>query len=100
MIIGLVLVIFGLAFFVMGLEIGLFPIGEAMAEAFARKGSLSWLLIFGFGLGFATTVAEPTLLAVSFKEAGTGVAVVIDVEQAVGLESQLDHFRQAAENHE
>ncbi|CAB1070479.1 Permease of the major facilitator superfamily [Olavius algarvensis Delta 1 endosymbiont] len=42
-IIGLVLVILGLAFFVMGLEIGLFPIGEAMAEAFARKGSLLWL---------------------------------------------------------
>jgi len=30
------------------------------------------------------------------KEPGTGVAFVIDVEQAIGLESQLDHFRQAA----
>ena len=68
MIIGLVLVILGLAFFVMGLEIGLFPIGEAMAEAFARKGILSWLLLFGFGLGFSTTIAEPALIAVT-KEA-------------------------------
>jgi hypothetical protein len=67
-IIGLVFVIFGLAFFVMGLEIGLFPIGEAMAEAFARKGSLFWLLLFGFGLGFSTTIAEPALIAVT-KEA-------------------------------
>ena len=73
MIIGLVLVILGLAFFVMGLEIGLFPIGEAMAEAFARKGSLFWLLLFGFGLGFSTTIAEPALIAVT-KEAAVVAA--------------------------
>ncbi len=73
MLIGLVLVILGLAFFVMGLEIGLFPIGEAMAEAFARKGSLFWLLTFGFGLGFSTTIAEPALIAVT-KEAAVVAA--------------------------
>ena len=73
MIIGLILVILGLAFFVMGLEIGLFPIGEAMAEAFARKGSLFWLLLFGFGLGFSTTIAEPALIAVT-KEAAAVAA--------------------------
>ncbi len=66
--IGLIFVVLGLALFVLGLEIGLFPIGEAMAEAFARKGSLFWLLVFGFGLGFSTTVAEPALIAVT-KEA-------------------------------
>jgi hypothetical protein len=66
--IGLIFVIFGLALFVVGLEIGLFPMGEAMAEAFARKGSLFWLLLFGFGLGFSTTIAEPALIAVA-KEA-------------------------------
>ena len=63
--VGLILVILGLALFVVGLEIGLFPIGEAMAEAFARKGSLFWLLLFGFGLGFSTTIAEPALIAVA-----------------------------------
>ena len=73
MIIGLALVIFGLAFFVMGLEIGLFPIGEAMAESFARKGSLFWLLLFGFGLGFTTTIAEPALIAIT-KEASVVAA--------------------------
>ena len=71
--IGLVFVILGLALFVMGLEIGLFPIGEAMAEAFARKGSLFWLLLFGFGLGFSTTIAEPALIAVT-KEASVVAA--------------------------
>ncbi len=71
--VGLVFVVLGLAFFVLGLEMGLFPIGEAMAEAFARKGSLFWLLVFGFGLGFSTTVAEPALIAVA-KEAAVVAA--------------------------
>jgi hypothetical protein len=72
-IVGLVLVILGLALFVLGLEIGLFPIGEAMAEAFAYKGSLFWLLLFGFGLGFSTTIVEPALIAVT-KEAAVVAA--------------------------
>lgn len=66
--IGLVLVVLGLTFFIYGLEMGLFPIGESMAQAFARKGSISWLLTFAFCLGFGTTVAEPSLIAVA-KEA-------------------------------
>lgn len=66
---GGVLVIVGLMLFVQGLEMGLFPIGETMARALARKGSLSWLLIFAFLLGFATTVAEPALIAVSSEAA-------------------------------
>jgi hypothetical protein len=64
-ILGLVFVVTGLALFVSGLEIGLFPIGEAMAEGLALKGSLFWLLFFGFGLGFSTTIAEPALIAVT-----------------------------------
>jgi hypothetical protein len=62
---GLLLVIVGLALFVLGLDIGLFPLGEALAEEFARKGSLFWLLLFAFALGFGTTVAEPALIAVT-----------------------------------
>jgi len=62
---GLVLIIVGLAFFVIGLDIGLFPLGETLAEEFARKGSLPWLLLFAFTLGFGTTVAEPALIAVT-----------------------------------
>ena len=68
--IGVAFVALGLMFFVLGLEMGLFPIGEAMADAFARKGSLFWLLAFGFLLGFSTTVAEPALIAVAGKAAG------------------------------
>jgi hypothetical protein len=66
--VGTLLVVMGLHFFIRGLEMALFPIGESMAFAFARKGSLMWLLIFSFCLGFGTTVAEPALIAVA-KEA-------------------------------
>jgi len=62
---GLVLVVLGLALFVVGLDIGLFPLGEALAEEFARKGSLAWLLVFSFLLGSGTTVAEPALIAIT-----------------------------------
>ncbi|OUS28370.1 hypothetical protein A9Q99_12675 [Gammaproteobacteria bacterium 45_16_T64] len=66
---GLLLVILGLTFFIHGLEQGLFPIGESLAHAFARKGSVTWLLIFSFSLGFGTTVAEPALIAVAAEAA-------------------------------
>ncbi len=66
---GLGLVVFGLTFFIFGLEMGLFPIGESMAQAFARKGSVFWLLTFAFCLGFGTTIAEPALTAVAAEAA-------------------------------
>ena len=66
---GLVLVMLGLALFMQGLQMGLFPLGEAMAESFARKGSLAWLLAFAFALGFGTTIAEPALIAVTVEAA-------------------------------
>jgi hypothetical protein len=67
--IGTLLVIIGLTLFVRGLEMGLFPIGESIAYAFAKKGSPSLLLLFAFALGFGTTVAEPALIAVAAEAA-------------------------------
>ncbi|MCS5565557.1 MAG: DUF1538 domain-containing protein [Methylococcales bacterium] len=66
---GTFLIIIGLTFFIQGLEIGLFPVGETMATAFAKKGSLTWLMAFSFALGFATTIAEPALIAVADEAA-------------------------------
>jgi len=81
---GLALVMLGLALFLRGLEMALFPLGEAMADAFARKGSLLWLLFFAFALGFGTTVAEPALIAVTAEAAKAAVSagVIIDDETA------------------
>ena len=60
--------------FMQGLEMALFPLGENMAQALTRKGSLFWLLVFAFTLGFSTTVAEPALIAIA-KEAAHIAAV-------------------------
>ncbi len=62
---GVFFVILGLTFFIYGLNMGLFPIGESMAHAFASKGSVLWLMVFAFSLGFGTTIAEPALIAVA-----------------------------------
>ena len=67
--VGLACVVLGLALFVEGLESGLFPLGEAVADAFARKGSATALLCFAFCLGFGTTVAEPALIAIAAEAA-------------------------------
>lgn len=69
MTIGMLQVTLGLTLFVYGLKLGLFPIGESMARSFASKGSLFWIMVFAFALGFGTTVAEPALLAVANEAA-------------------------------
>lgn len=68
--VGFVFVMLGLTIFMRGLKMALFPLGESLAHAFARKGSLFWLMCFSFGLGFGTTVAEPALIAVGNEAAG------------------------------
>ena len=84
---GLLMVIVGLALFVRGLEIGLFPIGETLAHEFARKGSLFWLMFFAFLLGFGTSIAEPALIAVTRKaaDAMAGGGIIADDPQSLGL---------------
>ena len=78
--IGILLVLIGLTLFVRGLEIGLFPLGETLAYSFAKKGSLFWLLIFAFALGFWTTVAEPALIAVAGEAANVAMGAGV-IEQ-------------------
>nr|MCH9740140.1 DUF1538 domain-containing protein [Campylobacterota bacterium] len=53
-VIGLTIVAVGLALFIRGLELGIFPIGENLAVDFAKKGSTFWLLLFAFTIGFST----------------------------------------------
>ncbi len=83
---GGLLVVIGLTLFIEGLEMGLFPIGEAMAHALAKKGSLAWLLIFSFTLGFSTTVAEPALIAIASEAAN------------IAAEGNLIEFGEASRN--
>ncbi len=84
---GLVLVMLGLALFIKGLEMGLFPLGESLAQGFALKGSLVWLLIFAFALGFGTTVAEPALIAVADEAARVAAGAGVVAAGADAMES-------------
>ncbi|WP_198264363.1 DUF1538 domain-containing protein [sulfur-oxidizing endosymbiont of Gigantopelta aegis] len=122
-IIGSFYVLFGLALFLQGLEDALFPIGKLMAAQltdpeFIRQSFLSpasesiaqnmqaidfhwsqyfWVYVFAFTIGFSTTIAEPSLLAVAIKANevsggsigiwGLRIAVAIGVAFGISLGS-------------
>ena len=69
MFIGLMLVAVGLALFLRGLELGIFPLGEDLSQRLAQMGTRTWIVVFAFVIGFATTVAEPALIAIAHKAA-------------------------------
>jgi len=71
---GMVALLIGLNLLVRGLEMSLFPIGEALADTMARRGHPLWLMGFAFALGFGSTVAEPALAAVAAQAAGAMAA--------------------------
>ncbi len=72
---GFLYVLVGLALFLIGLEAALFPLGRSMAEQLTDPQFLGgshwadyyWVYIFAFAIGFATTIAEPALIAVAIK---------------------------------
>ncbi|UGA55559.1 DUF1538 domain-containing protein [Vibrio sp. VB16] len=82
-ILGFFYVILGLSLFLLGLELALFPLGETMAEQltapeflYSFKDNLTeslswidyyWVYLFAFSIGFSTTIAEPSLIAVAIK---------------------------------
>lgn len=58
---GMILSFFGLAFFLQGVEVGFFPVGQLIGE---KLGTISyrWILIpIGFVFGFVATFAEPAV---------------------------------------
>lgn len=67
--VGALFVVAGLTFFIFGLRLALFPVGESLANALAKKGSVFWLVFFAFLLGFGTTIAEPALIAIAAEAA-------------------------------
>ena len=62
-VVGLLLILIGMTFFVQGLETSLFPLAEELTETIARRGRIGVLLGFAFCIGFGSTVAEPALVA-------------------------------------
>lgn len=82
---GGLMVVAGLAFFIFGLRLALFPIGEGLANSLATKGSVFWLIVFAFLLGFGTTVAEPALIAVAAEAASVAASadVIANTQDAI-----------------
>jgi hypothetical protein len=109
--IGFIYVLIGLTFFLVGLEEALFPLGRLMAEqltdpAFIQSAASTvtgvlqwddyrWVYLFAAAIGFATTIAEPALIAVAIKAQlvsggaitvwGLRVAVAIGVAVGIAL---------------
>jgi hypothetical protein len=112
--IGFFYVLLGLAFFLEGLELALFPLGKLMAQQLTNPAFLAgvdgavdalqlhwadyhWVYLFAFAIGFSTTIAEPSLLAVAIKANqvsggaigiwGLRVAVALGVAVGIALGS-------------
>jgi hypothetical protein len=109
---GFVLVLLGLALFIQGLETALFPLGKLMASQLTAPDFLGvdsgtgadpeqgrhwlaylWVYLFAFAIGFATTIAEPSLIAVAIKAnqvsagaVGTwGLRIAVAIGVAIGI---------------
>jgi len=85
---GAVLVVAGLTFFIFGLRLALFPVGEGLAYSLAGKGSVFWLVIFAFLLGFGTTIAEPALIAIADEAA----QVAADADAIISSQVARDSY--------
>jgi len=99
MVAGLGIVAVGVALFLQGLELSIFPVGKSLANQFARRGSLVILLSFGFAMGFSSVIAEPALIAVADQAEHIsggridGLTLRLLVAFSVGLVIALGVFR-------
>ncbi|MGD9994513.1 MAG: DUF1538 domain-containing protein [Salinivirgaceae bacterium] len=105
---GLLLVVFGLAFFLEGLILGLMPLGERVGTKMPQRLNIQVIALFGLILGFGATLAEPAISAL--RTAGSGITawdspllymllepyagwLVISVGIGVGIAVALGMFR-------
>lgn len=105
---GFVYVLLGLSLFLMGLEKALFPLGRVMAEQLTNPLFVTahklvevdlhwlnyyWVYLFAFAIGWSTTIAEPSLMAVAIKAnevsggaiGATGLRHAVAIGVAVGI---------------
>lgn len=71
---GALLVLLGLTFFVQGLTMSLFPLSESIVRALAYRANIWLLMAFAFAVGFGSTFAEPALIAVTNEAAAVAFA--------------------------
>ncbi len=99
---GMLYVLIGITFFLVGLEEALFPVGRNMAAQLTNPEFLQsvritvgelqwqdyyWVYIFAFAIGAGTTIAEPALIAVAMKanEVSGGAIGVWGLRVAVAI---------------
>lgn len=97
---GFALVLIGMACFLGGLDLALFPIGRSMAlqlsesiQAGSGWSAYGWIYLFAFLIGFSTTIAEPSLIAVAHKAeeasyravSSKGLRIAVALGVAVGI---------------
>ncbi len=93
--IGFVFVVLGIVLFLIGLETAIFPLGRGMAEQLINQATAGgsgwldygWIYLFAFAIGFSTTMAEPSLIAVAGKagEISGGSVGILGLRIAVAL---------------
>ncbi len=110
--IGGAYVVLGLTLFLLGLEKALFPIGDLMANQLASPAFLGvqegdavfwwsyyWMYLFAFLIGFSTTIAEPSLIAVAIKASEVSSGTIsqwglrVTVALGVGVALAVGAFR-------
>lgn len=109
---GFIWVIVGLSLFLIGLEWALFPLGKLMAQQLTDPAFIAgvdasetaanivlhwqdyaWVYVFAFLIGFSTTIAEPSLIAVAIKANDVsggaigvwGLRIAVAIGVAVGI---------------
>ena len=104
--VGLAYVILGLTLFLFGLDLALFPLGKEMARQLTdpvflgvdvargvRWTDYYWTYLFAMAIGFSTTIAEPSLIAVSLKaqqvSGGTVTSMGLRIAVAIGVALSL-----------
>lgn len=58
-VLGALMVAIGFSFFLMGVKLGMLPIGEAIGGELPKRGSILFLVAVTFAISFLVTVAEP-----------------------------------------
>lgn len=98
-ILGAILASIGIYLFLLGVEVGLSPVGEMVGQSLSKTGKLSLILGFGFLLGFVVTIAEPGVQVLSnqveFVSGGEvpGVVLLLFVSLGVGIFVALSLLR-------
>lgn len=65
--IGVFLVMLGMCLFLLGVKVGIIPMGQAIGSELPKRGALPYIIAIAFLIGFAVTIAEPDVIVLSHQ---------------------------------